>query len=58
MKKLELKLIKTKTGVTAANEDKGIIDHFEDDDHGRKEFVKFMLEEFINKEIEDGRKYQ
>lgn len=57
-KKIELTLIKTKDGVTAANEAEGTIDFFDEEEQGRREFIEYMLQQFINKEIEDGRKYK
>lgn len=57
-KKIELQLIKDNTGITAANEAEGKIDHFDESEQARLKFIEFMLEEFINKEVEDGVKYK
>lgn len=56
-KKIELKLIKTSNGITAANDEESRIDMFEDTDDGRKEFVKYIVDTFLNKEVDGGRKY-
>ena len=57
-KKIELSLIKTAEGITATNKEESTIDMFDDDDEGRKSFVEYMIENFINKEVENGRKYK
>ena len=57
-KKIELSLIKTAEGITATNKEESTIDMFDDDDEGRKSFVEYMVENFINKEVDNGRKYK
>lgn len=49
--KIKLELVKDENGITAANETEGTIDHFDETEEARKEFVLFMLDEFINKEV-------
>lgn len=50
-KKIELKLIKNEGGITAANEQESVIEFFDNSEEARKDFIMFMLEEFINKEV-------
>ena len=56
--KVQLTLIKNATGITAVNEYESKIDYFDDAEESRKAFIKYMLDEFINKEIKDGPKYK
>ncbi len=56
MKKLELKLIKTDAGITAANETNDTIDYFDESEEARQRFVQYMVD-FINTEV-GGKKYQ
>lgn len=52
MRKIKLELVKDNSGITASNETEGTIDYFDETEEARKEFVMFMLDEFINKEVE------
>lgn len=54
---IKLELVKDEHGITAANEEAGSIDIFDESNEGRKDFVLFMLDEFINKEIADVNEY-
>ena len=56
-KEIKLTLIKNEAGITAANEDEGTIDLFDDSEQNRQDFIRFMLDEFINKEVTGGKKY-
>lgn len=56
--KVQLTLIKNATGITAANEYEFRIDHFDNSEEARMDFMKFMLDEFINKEVKDGPEYK
>ena len=58
MKKLELKLIKTENGITATDFEGGKIHYFDETDEARQQFVKFIVDEFINREVDNGRKYK
>lgn len=51
-KRIELTLIKSNSGIIVANEDEGKIDYFDQTEEARKDFVKYMIEEFINREVE------
>jgi hypothetical protein len=56
-KEIKLTLIKNEAGITASNEDAGTIDLFDDSDEQRQEFIRYMLDGFINAEVDDGKKY-
>lgn len=56
-KEIKLTLIKNEAGITAANEDEGTIDLFDDSEQNRQDFIRYMLDEFINKEVSGGKKY-
>jgi len=55
--KVELVLVKTDKGITASNEAEGTIDYFDETEEARQQFVLFMVDNFINKEIAKGTKY-
>lgn len=55
-KQIKLELVKDEHGIAATNQQEGYVELFDEDDEGRTNFVLFMLDEFINKEIEDGKK--
>ncbi len=50
-RKIELKLVKDEYGIVVSNEDIGVIEFFDETEQARKEFLMFVLEEFINKEV-------
>lgn len=54
-KQIKLELVKDEHGIAATNQDEGYVELFDEDDQGRQEFVLFMLDEFINKEVKDGK---
>jgi len=56
-KTVELKLTKTTAGITASNEVDGTIDYFDETPEARQQFVQFMVDQFINKEVANGKKY-
>lgn len=58
MKEIRLQLIKTSSGYSIADKTNNTISFFEDDDIGRKAMVNFLIEELLNKEVENGRKYR
>lgn len=58
MKEVKLTLIKTPEGISATNETESKVSFFEDDEESRKAFVLFMVDEFINKEVDGGKKYR
>lgn len=51
MKEVKLTLVKTEDGISATNESNSTIDYFDESEESRKEFVKYLLDEFINKEV-------
>lgn len=51
MKKIKLELVKDQYGITASNEDAGVIEYFDESEEARKDFIMYMLQEFINKEV-------
>jgi hypothetical protein len=55
---IKLELVKDNSGITATNEESSQVDLFDETDQGRQEFILFMLDEFINKEVEDGKEYK
>lgn len=57
MKEIKLTLTKTEAGITAANESTGTIDIFDESENNRHSFVKYILDEFLNKEVDNGKKY-
>ena len=58
MKEIKLVLIKNKEGYTIGNQTTGKIDLVSDDDEGRDTIVKILVEDFLNAEVENGRKYK
>jgi hypothetical protein len=48
---IKLYLVKDEHGIVATNEEDGRVDVFDETDDSRKDFVLFMLDEFINKGI-------
>lgn len=58
MKELKIELVKTSGGYQISNADAQSIDVFEDTDEGRKEFVRFLVNNVLNLEVEGGRKYE
>lgn len=58
MKNIELTLIKDDSGITASNEHAGTVDFFDESEESRQEFIRFMLDEFINKEVDEGARYK
>lgn len=55
---VKLTLVKTAAGITAANETKGTVDYFDETEEARQQFVLFMVDNFINKEVDGGKKYK
>lgn len=58
MKEIKLTLIKNKDGYTIGNQTAGKIDLASDDDEGRAAVVKILVEDFLNAEVEGGKKYK
>lgn len=58
MKEIKLVLIKNEDGYTIGNQTTGKIDLVSDDDEGRSVVVKILVEDFLNAEIEGGKKYK
>jgi hypothetical protein len=56
-KEIKLELVKDESGIVATNEEMGQIVFFDEDEEGRRNFVLYMLDEFINKEI-NGKEYK
>ena len=56
-KQVKLSLTKTKDGYIVGNETLGRVDYLGDTDLDRKKLIDILLEDFINVEIEEGRKY-
>jgi len=58
MKQINIELIKDASGITAVNHDFGTVDYFDDSTESRKEFVQYLVDQFINVEVEGGYKYK
>lgn len=58
LNEIRLGLIKTTNSFSVVNHDEATMEMFEDDDVGRKAFVQYMIDNFLNKEVDNGRKYR
>jgi hypothetical protein len=56
-KQVKLVLTKTQDGYIVGNETLGKVDYLGDSDQDRKKLINILIEDFINVEIEEGRKY-
>ena len=57
-KSIKLTLVKDPDQLTVLDENNLRVVITDDSDQGRKEVIHYLVEEFFNKEVEDGRKYQ
>lgn len=57
-KQVKLTLIKQDVGIIAENELDGRVDLFDNSEEARMNFMKYMLDEFINKEVLEGPEYK
>jgi hypothetical protein len=57
MKEIKLLLTKTKDGYIVGNETLGRVQYLTDSDKDRKALIAILVDEFINAELEDGKKY-
>jgi hypothetical protein len=51
MNTIKIQLTKDESGITASNEEQGTIEFFDKTPEARKEFIYYMLENFINQEV-------
>jgi hypothetical protein len=57
MKEIKLILTKTKDGYIVGNQTLGKIDYLGDSDADRSKLIAILVDEFINFELENGKKY-
>lgn len=57
-KEINITLKKTKDGYTIGDETNARVLYFNDEDSSRKELIGYIIDNVMNIEIEDGRKYK
>lgn len=55
---IELIIKKSPSGYIVGNEAAGNVQVFEDNDEGRTKFIQFLVDNLLNAEIPNGRKYK